>query len=111
MWVHWGLREEDKIWVVIVQHLDDADQGGDVGPCLLSVCGEKNELSDRRDMVRSMTKRCVPGYPNQGRGISNFIGGVFPSRHAWAILIIRIGYNTPVSAYWGLCCGPGYDTR
>ena len=41
MWVEWGLCEEEEIRGVLVQHRDDVDHGGAVGPCLLSVYGEE----------------------------------------------------------------------
>ena len=40
--VHRGLCEKEKVQVVLVQHRDDVDQGGDVGSCLLSVDGEES---------------------------------------------------------------------
>jgi len=43
MWVHRGLCEEEKVRGVLVQHREDVDQGGVVGPCLLSVDGEEFE--------------------------------------------------------------------
>ena len=78
MWVHWGLREEEKIWGVIVQHRYDIDPEGVIGLCLLSVDGDEFELSDRRERVRSMTKSCVPGCPKQGRGIGKVRGESIP---------------------------------
>ena len=54
MWVQWGLCEEEKIRGVLVQRRDDVDQGGAVGPCLLSVDGEEFEAFDRRGGSWSM---------------------------------------------------------
>ena len=43
MWVHWGLYEEKQIRGVSVHRCDDVDQGGAIGPCLLSISGEELE--------------------------------------------------------------------
>ena len=48
MWMQWDLCEEEKIRGVLVQHRADVDQGGVVGPCLLSVDGEEFEAFNRR---------------------------------------------------------------
>ncbi len=69
MWVHWGLREEEEIRGMLVQHRNDVDQGGAVGPCFLSVDGEEFELRGRRRRVKNVTRSCVPVCPNKGREI------------------------------------------
>ena len=51
MWVHWGLREENKIWGVLVEYSDDVGQGGAVGPCLLNVDDEELESIARQEGV------------------------------------------------------------
>ena len=44
----WGLREEENIWGVLVQHRDDVDQRGTVGPRFFCVYGEESEGYGRR---------------------------------------------------------------
>ncbi len=41
MWWLWGFCEEEKIRGVVVQHRNDVDQGGAVGPRLLDVNGKE----------------------------------------------------------------------
>ena len=73
-WVRWGLCEEQKIRGVLIHHRDDVDQGGAVGPFLLSVDGKELQPYDRRGEVWSMTMSDVPVCPRQGRDISKVRG-------------------------------------
>ncbi len=64
--MHRGLCEEEEVRGVLVQHRDNVDQGGVVGPCLLRVDGEEFWPSGRRGGVRSMAKNCGLVCPSRG---------------------------------------------
>jgi len=79
MWVHWSLCEDEKFRGVLVHHRYDVDQGGVVGPCLLSVDGEEFGAFVRRGGGWSMVKSSVPVSPGRGRGTSKLTGRSDPN--------------------------------
>jgi len=80
MGMQWGLCEEEEIRGVLVQHRDDVDQGGTVGPCLLSVYGEEFEVFDRRGGGWSMARSSFPVRPGLGQETNRVRGRSDPIR-------------------------------
>jgi hypothetical protein len=74
VWVQWSLCEQEKIRGVLVQHRDDVDQGGAVGPCLLRVDDEEFEAFDHRGGGWSVAKSSVPISPGRGRETNKLRG-------------------------------------
>ena len=84
LWGQWGLCEEEKIRGVLVQHRDDVDQRGAIGPRFLSVYGEEFEIYGRRGGSRRMAMSSGP----------------VSSGRCWEISKVK-GRNDPIRAYLG----------